>query len=285
MEGRIEDLYRDYLGNTIDRRDFLKKLTIIAGGVAAADSLLSLLEQNYAYAQMVPKDDPRLMTEGIVFPGATGEMKGYFARLKGDEKLSGVVVVHENRGLNAHIEDVARRVALEGFLALAPDALSPLGGTPEDPDKAREMIGTLDAKATVDNFVAAVKYLATNPMSTGKVGVVGFCWGGAMSNQLAVNSPELTAAVPYYGRQPALEDVPKIKVPLLLHYAGDDQNINPGIPAYEEALKKAGVEYKIYMYEGAKHAFNNDTNAERYNEAAAKLAWERTIAFFKEKLK
>jgi carboxymethylenebutenolidase len=285
MEGRIEDLYRDYLAKTIDRRDFLKKLTIMTGGVAAADSLLSLLEQNHAYAEMVPQDDARLLAESIVFPGASGEMEGYLVRPKGDEKLPGVVVVHENRGLNAHIADVARRVALEGFLALAPDALSPLGGTPEDPDKARDMIGTLDPKATVDNFVAAVKYLAANPMSTGKVGVVGFCWGGAMSNQLAVHSPELTAAVPYYGRQPALEDVPKIKVPLLLHYAGDDEGINKGIAAYEEALKKAGVEYKVYMYEGAKHAFNNDTNAERYNEAAAKPAWERTIKFFKEKLK
>jgi carboxymethylenebutenolidase len=196
-----------------------------------------------------------------------------------------VVVIHENRGLVPHIEDVARRVALEGFLALAPDALSPLGGTPADLDKARSMIQTLDSQSNTQNFVAAVRYLKTHPASTGKVGVVGFCWGGAVANQLAVHSPDLNAAVPFYGRQPASEDVPKIKASLLLHYAGLDEGINKGIPAYEAALKKASIDYKIYMYEGANHAFFNDTNAERYNKDAAQLAWQRTVSFFKEKLR
>ncbi len=176
-------------------------------------------------------------------------------------------------------------MALEGFLALAPDALSPFGGTPADENKAISIIGQLDQQSTIKNFIAAVKYLKTNPMSTGKVGVVGFCWGGGMANQLAVNSPDVTAAVPYYGRQPASEDVPKIKASLLLHYAGNDEGIDKGIPAYVEALKKAHVDYKLYMYEGAQHAFNNDTNPPRYDKAAADLAWKRTIAFLKEKLK
>jgi carboxymethylenebutenolidase len=212
-------------------------------------------------------------------------MRAKLARPKGDAKLPGVVVISENRGLNAHIADVNRRVALEGYLALAPDPLSPFGGTPTDENKAIELIGKLDMPSTIKNFVAAVQYLKTHPMSTGKVGVVGFCWGGAMANQLAVNSPDVVAVVPYYGRQPALEDVPKIKASLLLHYAGIDEAIDAGIPAYEAALKKAHVDYKLYMYEGAQHAFNNDTNPARYNKAAADLAWKRTIAFLKEKLK
>jgi carboxymethylenebutenolidase len=195
-----------------------------------------------------------------------------------------VIVIHENRGLNPHIEDVGRRVALEGFITIAPDALSPLGGTPEDTDEARSLIGKLDAKDTVKDFVAAVEYLKTHPQSTGKVGVMGFCWGGGMSNQIAVNSPDLAAAVPFYGRQPAAEDVPKIKAALLLHYAGLDERINAGILAYEAALKAASVKYKIHMYAGAGHAFFNDTGG-RYHEDAANLAWKRTITFLKKKLK
>ena len=201
------------------------------------------------------------------------------------KRLPGVVVIHENRGLVPHIEDVTRRVALEGFLAIAPDALTPLGGTPEDPEKAPALIQKLDSQSTIQNYLAAVKYLKTHPGSTGKVGVIGFCWGGGMANQVAVNSPDLSAVVPYYGRQPASEDVPKIKASLLLHYAGLDEGINKGIPAFEEALKKASIDYKIYMYEGAQHAFNNDTNPARYNKEAAQLAWQRTISFLKEKLK
>jgi carboxymethylenebutenolidase len=226
------------------------------------------------------------VTEFIKYQGETGEMRGFLARPKAGKKYPAVLVIHENRGLQPHIQDVTRRMAKEGFLALAPDALSPLGGTPEnDQDKAVKMIGQLDYDKTVKNFVAAVKYLKTQPLSTGKVGCTGFCWGGGMTNQVAVYSPDLDAAVPYYGKQPTAELVAMIKAPIMAHYAGDDAFINPGIPAFEEALKKGKKEYQIFMYEGAKHAFNNDSNPERYNEKAAKLAWSRTIAFFKEKLK
>jgi carboxymethylenebutenolidase len=285
MDQKITDLYDEYTEGSMDRREFLKKLGVLAGSTAAAYALLPQLERNYAMAEVVSKDDPRLDTEYIKYPGETGEVRASLAKPKGDKKLPGVIVIHENRGLNPHTEDVARRVALEGFLAIAPDALSPLGGTPEDSNEARSMIGKLDGQATVKNFVAAVKYLKTHPQSTGKVGVMGFCWGGGMTNQVAVNSPDLAAAVPFYGRQPTSEDVPKIKASMLIHYAGLDERINAGIPAFEEALKKTSVDYKIYMYEGAQHAFFNDTNAGRYHEEAAKLAWERTIAFLKEKLK
>jgi carboxymethylenebutenolidase len=196
-----------------------------------------------------------------------------------------VIVIHENRGLNPHIEDVNRRMAVEGFISIAPDALSPVGGTPKNEDEARSLIRNLDGPSTVKNFSAAVTYLKTHPLSTGKVGVVGFCWGGAMTNQVAVNSPDVVAAVPFYGGQPAAEDVRKIRASLLLHYAGLDERINKGIPVYEAALKAAAVDYKLYVYEGARHAFNNDTNTERYHKEAAELAWKRTISFLKEKLK
>jgi carboxymethylenebutenolidase len=232
----------------------------------------------------VPEDDSRLDVEKITYPGETGEVLAHFAKPKGDEILPCVIIIHENRGLNPHTEDVARRVALEGFLAIAPNALSPLGGTPNDVDEARTRMGTLDSDETIGNFVAAVKYLKTHPQSTGKVGVTGFCWGGGMTNQVAVNSQDVQAAVPFYGRQPATEDVPNIKASLLIHYAGDDERINEGIPEFEAALKRASVEYEINIYEGAKHAFFNDTSI-RYHEEAAKLAWKRTIAFFNKKLK
>jgi len=285
MEKKFVDLFDEYRSGSLNRRDFLKKLTFIAGGVVAANSILLMLEKGQARADLVPKDDQRLVTEDIKYPGATGEIRAKFARPRGDGKFPGVVVIHENRGLNAHIADVNRRVAIEGFLAIAPDGLSPLGGTPDDENKAVTLIGQLNPESTTKNFVAAVQYLKTHPMSTGKVGVVGFCWGGAMANQVAVHSPDVKAAVPYYGRQPVTEDVPKIKASLLLHYAGLDEGVNKGIPAFEEALKKASVDYRLYMYEGAQHAFNNDTNTARYNKEAAQLAWRRTIDFFKEKLK
>jgi len=204
---------------------------------------------------------------------------------KEEEKCPAVIVIHENRGLQPHIRDVTRRMALAGFLAVAPDALSPLGGTPDDQDKARSLMRELDGELTTQNFVAAVKYLKTHPLSTGKVGCTGFCWGGAMTNQVAVRSPDLVAAAPYYGRQPDAEDVPKIKAAMLCHYAGLDERINRGIPGFEAALKAANIEYKIHVYEGAAHAFNNDANPDRYHKEAAELAWKRTIAFFKEKLK
>ena len=282
---RAMNLYDKYSQGLLDRREFLKRLSLLAGGTAAASSLLASLENTYARAEVVPKDDPRLSSEEIKYPGATGEVRAYLSRPKGVALLPGVVVIHENRGLNAHIADVTRRIALEGFLALAPDALSPVGGTPEDENKAIALIGRLDEQSTIRNFVAAVQYLKTHPVSTGKVGVVGFCWGGGMANQVAVNSPDVSAAVPYYGKQPESVDVPRIKASLLLHYAGIDEGIDKGIPAYVAALKKASIDYRLYMYEGAQHGFNNDTNPARYNKEAAALAWGRTVAFLKEKLK
>jgi carboxymethylenebutenolidase len=285
MDQEIIDLYDQYTQALLDRREFFKRLSILAGGAAAANALLVLLENSHANAEVVPKDDPRLITDPISYPGATGDVRGYLARPKRDEKLPGVVVIHENRGLVPHIEDVTRRVALEGFLALAPDALSPRGGTPGDEDKARSLIGELDGQATIKNYLAAVRYLRTHPVSTGKVGVIGFCWGGAMANQVAVNSSDVSAVVPFYGRQPASEDVSKIRASLLLHYAGLDEGINKGIPEFEAALKKASVDYKMHIYDGTQHAFHDDTNPARYNKEAAQLAWQRTIAFLKERLK
>lgn len=236
-------------------------------------------------AEIIKPDDSRLITETVRYAGASGPMIAYMARPKGKKKLPAVIVIHENRGLQPHIKDVTRRMALEGFVALAPDALSPLGGTPENPSEAGPMFQKLDYEKTKQDFAAAVAYLKTNPQTTGKVGCTGFCWGGAMTNHVAVNAPDLNAAVPYYGGQPKSEDVPKIKAPLLLHYAGNDERINKGIPEFEAALKNANKEYQLYMYEGAAHAFNNDSNPERYNKEAADLAWKRTIDFFKKKLK
>ena len=221
----------------------------------------------------------------IKYPGATGDMRAYLAMPEKGKKFPAVIVIHENRGLVPHIQDVTRRMAKEGFIALAPDALSPVGGTPEDVSNVGELFKKLNSEETTRNFVAAVKYLETHPNSNGKVGCTGFCWGGAMTNQVAVNSPELDAAVPYYGRQPSAEDVAKIKAPVMAHYAENDEGINAGIPAFEEALKKNNKEYQIFSYPGTGHGFNNDTNTSRYNEAAAKLAWERTVGFFREKLK
>jgi carboxymethylenebutenolidase len=285
MRQEIIRLYDDYTHERLDRRVFMDRLAQLAGGTAAAAALLPMLRNNYAQAAIVPADDSRLQTEEIAFPGATGELKGYLARPAGASgALPGVVVIHENRGLNPHIEDVTRRLALEGFVALAPDFLSPQGGTPEDEDRAREMIGQLDPAQTVQNAVAAVDFLETRAGTTGKVGVIGFCWGGGLANQVAVNVADLGAAVPFYGRQPTREEAARIKAPLLLHYAGLDERINAGIPGYEQALKEAGVDYTIHMYEGANHAFHNDTNAARYDKEAAELAWSRTIEFLKQHL-
>lgn len=281
MNSRQIDPCSTQTGNLVGRREFVTTLATFVGATAAASALLPKLS---AKAQIVPKDDPRLHVEWIQYPAQTGQMRAYLARPKEEEKRPAVIVIHENRGLTPHIQDVARRMALEGFLTIAPDALSPLGGTPDDAGKVPSLFGKLDNEATAKNFVAAVQYLKTHPLSTGKVGCTGFCWGGGMTNQVAVRSPDLKAAVPYYGSQPASADVPQIKAALLLHYAGLDERINRGIGAFEEALKKAKVEYKIYIYEGAQHAFNNDTNPDRYNKEAAELAWKRTIAFFKEKL-
>ncbi len=284
MNHHLIELYDEYAKGFLSRREFISKLALLAGGTAAAASVLPFLESNYAAAQVIPEDDPRLQSGHIEYSGAAGSVRAYSAQPKGEARLSGVVVIHENRGLNPHIEDVARRVAAEGYIAVAPDALSPFGGTPEDPNEARPLFQKLDRGANIKNFVAAVEYLKTHPQSTGKVGCMGFCWGGGMTNQVAVNSPDLAAAVPFYGSQPAPEDVPKIKAAMLIHYAGNDERINAGIPVFEDALKKASIEYQIFMYEGAGHAFFNDTGT-RYDKEAATLAWQRTLEFFKEKLK
>jgi carboxymethylenebutenolidase len=280
MEEKITSLISDYRRGNIDRREFFKKMTAVTGSAVAAMALFQSAELSS------PQDtDPDLVTSFIKYPGSTGEMKAYLARPKEDKKYPAVIVIHENRGLVPHIRDVNRRMAKEGFLSLAPDALSPVGGTPEDISNVGELFKQLKPEETTRNFVAAVKYLKTHPNSNGKVGCTGFCWGGAMTNQVAVNSPDLNAAVPYYGRQPSTEDVAKIKAPLMAHYAENDQGIDAGIPAFEAALKKNGINYQIFIYPGTQHAFNNDTNPERYNQQAAKLAWKRTVDFFKDKLK
>ena len=284
MDQRIINLFDEYTHKPLKRDDFLKRLAKLTGSMASALSVLPLLEINYAHAETVANQDDRIKTESVTFPGADTTMKGYLARPAAAGKYPSVVVIHENRGLNPHIEDVTRRLALAGFLALAPDALSAAGGTPTDEAQVRDLFGKLDLQKTRENFEKALDYLKARSDSTGKLGAVGFCWGGAMANQLAVHYPDLKAAVPFYGRQPDAADVPTIKAAVQLHYGGLDERINAGIPAYEEALKKAGVPYELYVYEGAQHAFNNDTAPTRYNEAAAKLAWSRTLTFLKAKL-
>ncbi|PBB90558.1 carboxymethylenebutenolidase [Mesorhizobium sp. WSM3864] len=279
------DAYDEYTHLTLDRRRFIEQLTRLAGSGAAAAAIAPMLAANSAKAAIVAENDPRVKGEDITYPGSSGEMKGYLVKPANQSgKLGTVIVVHENRGLNAHIRDVARRVALEGFVALAPDFLSPLGGTPADEDKARDMFSKLDAAQVAADGVATVAYLKTYQDSNGKVGAVGFCWGGGTVNTLAVNAPDLSAGVAYYGMQPKAEDVPKIKAALLLHYAGLDERINAGIDAYKKALDAAHIEYTVYVYDGVNHAFNNDTSAARYDTKAADLAWGRTLAFLKEKL-
>jgi carboxymethylenebutenolidase len=280
------DLYDDYTHITLDRRAYLSRLTALVGSTAAAVAVTSMIENDTAAAQVVPTDDKRVKAERVAYPGEGGEMAGYLARpANATGRLPSVIVIHENRGLVPHIQDVARRLALEGFLVLAPDLLHQSGGTPADEDKGREMIGKLDPARTVANAVASLRYLKAHPASNGKVGATGFCWGGGIVNGLAVAAgADLLAAAPYYGPQPPAADVPKIKARLLLHYAGNDDRINAGIPAYREALDKAGVKYQVYVYEGTQHAFNNETGAARYNKAAADLAWGRTVALFKQVL-
>lgn len=282
MDQNIINLYDEYTHKPLTRQEFLRRLSLLAGGTAAAMSLLPLLEVNYAHAALTPEDD--LFTERITYTGINGDMQAYVARPKKDKKYPAVVVIHENRGLNAHIEDVTRRAAKAGFLAIAPNALSSLGGTPENADEARAKFQQLKAEDNLQNFIKVFDYLPSRKDCNGKFGCVGFCWGGAMSNNLAVNVPSLKAAVAFYGRQPAAADVAKIKAAVQLHYGEMDEGVNKGIAAYEEALKANKITYELYMYEGAQHAFHNDTAPTRYNETAAKLAWQRTIDFFKKHL-
>ncbi len=280
-------LFDAYVHGGIDRRGFLEKASKYAVGSVTAAVLLDQLNPRFAEAQQVAKDDKRIVAEFLPFPSPKGNAttRGYFVRPVGAKgKLPGVLVVHENRGLNPHIEDIARRIALDNFLAFAPDALAPLGGYPGDEDSARQMFAKLDQARTREDFVAAAEFLKGRPECTGRIGVVGFCWGGGIANMLATRLPDLAAAVPFYGNQPSAEDTARIKAPLLIHYAENDERINAGWPAYEAALKANHVRYEMFKYAGTEHGFNNDTTP-RYNEAAAKLAWQRTVEFFNKHLR
>jgi carboxymethylenebutenolidase len=279
------DLYDEYTHLTLDRRGFMEKLARLTGSAAAAAAVVPFIAANAASAAIVAENDTRIVAERITYPGADGvTMKGYLARpTLSSGALPAVIVIHENRGLNAHIEDVTRRVALEGFLALAPDFLSSEGGTPADEDAARAKFSRLHGAAVTRQGVATTAFLKSDPRSTGNIGAIGFCWGGGVVNNLAVASPDLLAGVPYYGAQPKA-GADKIKAKLLLQYAGLDERINAGIPDYEAALKAAGVDYQVFVYPGVNHAFNNDTSSARYDKAAADLAWSRTIAFLHQTL-
>ncbi|MFB3909918.1 MAG: dienelactone hydrolase family protein, partial [Candidatus Eisenbacteria bacterium] len=295
LDPRILKLYDEYTHRPLDRRVFLERLATLAGGVASANAMLALLENDYARAQSVDPLEAGLLAERIAYPSDSGPVTAYLVRPSGQPAKQGtapppqrrapaVIVIHENRGLNAHIEDVARRVAVAGFVALAPDLLSSQGGTPADEDQAREKIAQLDPAAAVAELRSAVAFPQQDPGTTGKVGAVGFCWGGGMVNRLAVAEPKLDAGVVFYGVSPDPADVPRIHAPLLMHYAERDERINATVPAYEAALRAAGKKFTIYRYPGVQHAFHNDTNAARYDEKAAKLAWKRTIDFLHEQI-
>ena len=283
----VMKLFDQYVHGAIDRRAFLNGATKYAVGGMSATMLLDALNPKFAEAQQVKKDDPRISVKYVEYnsPDGYGKMRGYLASpAKAAGKLPGVLVVHENRGLNPHIEDIARRLALDNFVAFAPDALFPIGGYPGDEDKARELFAKLEQPKSRNDFIAAAGFLKALPECTGKIGVVGFCYGGGIANLLATRIPDLGGAVPFYGSQPSAEDAAKIKAPLLVQYAGEDERINAGWPAYETALKAAGVKFEMFKYPGTQHGFNNDTTP-RYDEKAAKLAWERTVTFFNGKLR
>jgi carboxymethylenebutenolidase len=280
-------LFDGYIHGMISRRQFLDRAARYAVGGFTAAAMLESLTPNYALAQQVSKDDARIKAEYLTYdsPQGSGKMRGYFVRpSSATGKLPGVVVYHENRGLNPYIEDVARRLAVENFVAFAPDALAPVGGYPGDEEKAARLFRQLDAKKRTEDLIAAAEFLKSRPECTGKIGAVGFCYGGDIVNILATRMPDLGAAVPFYGLQPSAADIAKIKAPLLIHYAELDQRIDAGWPAFEAALKANGIKYQMFMYAGANHGFHNDTTP-RYDEAAAKLAWSRTTAFLKENLK
>jgi len=285
IDQRVIALYDDFTHTHLDRRLFIERLTTLVGSAALASAMLAFLRSDYARAEQVKADDPRLATSHVTYPGSTGTVKGYVARPAGSERLPAVIVIHQNRGLNPHIEDVARRLALAGYVTLAPDLMSSLGGTPTNEDEAIKEFGKLQAATALADGLASIAYLKSKPDVGPKIGAVGFCWGGGGANLLATAAPDLAAVVAYYGVAPPLDKVANIKAVLLLHYAALDERVNATRPAYEEALKKAGVSYTAYIYEGANHAFNDDTQAARYNEAAAKLAWQRTLDFLAQKLK
>ena len=284
MDQTIINLYDRFTHGGMNRREFLDRLSELAGSAAAAAALLPLLQNDYAQAAIVADNDPRLVSERVGYDSPKGKINGYLVRAKAKGKRPVVLVIHENRGLNPHLEDVARRFAVEGYLAYAVDLLSLVGGTPASEDAARELHPKMNQDDAVAALVAAVSFLKGHAESTGKVGAVGYCFGGLMVNRLAASSPELDAGVAYYGRQIPAAQVPNIKAALMLHYAENDDGVNAGIAAYEEALKANNKKYTLYMYPGAQHAFNNDTAGVRYNKAAADLAWGRTLAFFAENL-
>jgi carboxymethylenebutenolidase len=282
----VFDLYDDYAHNKIERRQFIEKLSIFAVGAITLPSLLSFMTPNYADSILIPPTDPRLETQYITYesPKGGGSIKGQLSKpAEAKKKLPGIIVVHENRGLNPYIEDVGRRAAVEGFITLAPDALSPLGGYPGNDDAGRELQKKRTREEMLEDFIAAYEYLKSHKNCNGHVGVVGFCFGGWISNMMAVKIPSLKAAVPYYGGQPTKEEAEKITTPLLLHYAGLDTRVNEGWPAYQEILNKNKVENNAYFYPGVNHGFHNNTTP-RYDEATATLSWKRTIDFFNEKL-
>jgi carboxymethylenebutenolidase len=284
VDQRVIDLYDRFTHGGMTRRDFFERLTRLAGSAAAAAALLALLQNDYAQAAVVAPDDPRLASERVSYPSPKGTIAGYLVRSIAKGKRPAVIVIEENRGLNPHIEDIARRLAVEGYLALAPDLLSVSGGTPPDEDAARELHSKTDPRDITAAAIAAVPFMLAHPECNGNVGVVGFCFGGGVANELAAARPELKAVAVYYGLQIPADQVPAIRAPLLLHYAGLDDRVNAGIAAYIAALQANGKRYMMYMYVGANHAFNNDTNAARYDKQAADLAWARTIGFFKENL-
>jgi len=283
VDRRIIDLYNEYVHTALPRREFLARLTKMAGGAAAATTLLAVLEPNYAQARQVEPDDKRLRCEKIEFNGPNGAVKAYVARPKKlgrADKVAGVLVVHENRGLNEHIEDVARRTALAGYVAIAPDGLSVAGGAPADQEAARDLITKTDGARIASDILAAVPWLAADAASNGKIGVVGFCYGGGIALRAAIEAVGVDCAVAFYGKQLSAEDTKRLKVPVLLHYAGSDERVNAGIPEFRAALDAVGVPYSLNMYPGTQHGFHNDSSEARYNEAAAKLAWQRTLDFF-----
>ncbi|MDO6431702.1 dienelactone hydrolase family protein [Flavitalea sp. BT771] len=286
IKQEVFDLYDDYAHNRLNRRDFMEKLSAYAVGSITVPALMSFLMPDYKNSIQVSADDPRLRSEYVNYKSEKGggTIKALLSQpVDATRKLGGIVVVHENRGLNPYIEDVGRRAALAGFISIAPDALTPLGGYPGNDDKGRELQSKRDKNEMLEDFIAAYEYLKKHPDCNGKIGVVGFCFGGGIANLMAVRLPELAAAVPFYGAQPPTELVPQIKAPLLLHYAGLDTHVNEGWPAYESALKENKKEYTAYIYPGVNHGFHNDTTP-RYDKAAAELAWRRTIDFFTEKL-
>jgi carboxymethylenebutenolidase len=280
IDRRVTNLYNEYIHTTLPRREFMARLAQITGGAAAAAAMLPFIEPNYAHGRQVEESDARLDTARVAYRGASGDVTAYSARPKGTDKLPAIIVIHENRGLNAHIEDVARRAALGGYLGLAPDGLSSAGGAPVDQEAARDLFAKTDPARIAGDIVAAVPYLANHAQCNGRVGAVGFCYGGGMALRCAVDAEGVDAAVCFYGRALSADDTAKLEAPVMLHYAGADERINEAIPEFRKALDANAVAYSLNMYPGTQHGFHNDTSTARYDEKAARLAWNRTMSFF-----